>query len=424
MADIRTLKLALLADTKQFIDGLDKADKETRTFSDKLGSALKKGAVAFAALGAAAGVAAIKIGVDAVKAAIEDEKAQISLAQTLKNVTKATDAQVKATEDYIDKTARATGVADDQLRPSLDRLVRSTQDVTKAQKLQQLALNIAAGTGKDLATVTEALGKAYDGNLGALKRIGVPLDENIVKTKDFDKAVIALSKTFEGQADAAANTFAGRLARFKIAIDEAKESLGQALLPLLERFAKFATDILAPALQGIVDGLTGKKKSVVPSLGMFEEKTNNAEDAGYNLGTALRDLGSGLGTLAGQFDSSTGSESGFVRFINLLTAMVNGLDSLFAKIDSAVQKFRDFKQAFDNSLIGQFASATGQFAPDAPLSGKVQGLVGINTQKPTVVINNNVKGAIDPQGTARTITKVQNTALKTTGIKPFNFGFR
>ena len=424
MADIRTLKLALLADTKQFIDGLDKADKETRTFSDKLGSALKKGAVAFAALGAAAGVAAIKIGVDAVKAAIEDEKAQISLAQTLKNVTKATDAQVKATEDYIDKTARATGVADDQLRPSLDRLVRSTQDVTKAQKLQQLALDIAAGTGKDLATVTEALGKAYDGNLGALKRIGVPLDENIVKTKDFDAAVIALSETFEGQADAAANTFAGRLARFKVAIDEAKESLGQALLPLLERFAKFATDVLAPALQGIIDGLTGKKKSVVPSLGMFAEATNEGEEAGYNLGVALRELGSGLSSLASAFDDETTSESGFVRFINLLTRMVEGLDSLFSKLDAAAQKFRDFKTAFDNSLIGQFASASGQFAPDAPLSGKVQGLVGINTQKPTIIVNNNIKTAVDPQATARAITKVTNTATKTTGIKPFNFGFR
>jgi hypothetical protein len=424
MADIRTLKLALLADTKQFIDGLDKADKETRTFSDKLGSALKKGAVAFAALGAAAGVAAIKIGVDAVKAAIEDEKAQVSLAQTLKNVTKATDAQVKATEDYIDKTARATGVADDQLRPSLDRLVRSTQDVTKAQKLQQLALDIAAGTGKDLATVTEALGKAYDGNLGALKRIGVPLDENIVKTKDFDAAVIALSETFEGQADAAANTFAGRLARFKVAIDEAKESLGQALLPLLERFAKFATDVLAPALQGIIDGLTGKKKSVVPSLGMFAEATNEGEEAGYNLGVALRELGSGLGELASAFDDETTSESGFVRFINLLTRMVEGLDSLFGKLDAAAQKFRDFKQAFDESLIGQFASASGQFAPDAPLSGKVQGLVGIKTQKPTIIVNNNIKTAVDPQATARAITKVTNTATKTTGIKPFNFGFR
>ena len=424
MADIRTLKLALLADTKQFIDGLDKADKETKSFSSKLGGALKAGALAFAALGAAAGVAAIKIGVDSVKAAIEDEKAQVSLAQTLKNVTKATDAQVKATEDYIDKTARATGVADDQLRPSLDRLVRSTQDVTKAQKLQSLALDIAAGTGKDLTTVSEALGKAYDGNLGALKRIGVPLDENIVKTKDFDKAVIALSETFEGQADAAANTFAGRLARFKVAIDEAKESLGQALLPLLERFAKFATDVLAPALQGLIDGLTGKKRSVVPSLGMFAEATNEGEEAGYNLGKALRDLGSGLGSLAGTFDDSTGEESGFVRFINLLTDMTEGLDRLFTRIDSAIQKFRDFKQAFDESLVGQFVNATGQFAPDAPASSKAKGLVGINTQKPTVVNNYNIKGAVDPQGTARTLIKVQNTALKTTGIKPFNFGFR
>lgn len=419
MADIRTLKLALLADTKQFIDGLDKADKETKSFSSKLGGALKAGALAFAALGAAAGVAAIKIGIDSVKAAIEDEKAQVSLAQTLKNVTKATDAQVKATENYIDKTARATGVADDQLRPSLDRLVRSTQDVTKAQKLQSLALDIAAGTGKDLATVSEALGKAYDGNLGALKRIGVPLDENIVKTKDFDKAVIALSETFEGQADAAANTFAGRLARFKVAIDEAKESLGQALLPLLERFAKFATDTLAPALQGIIDGLIGKKKSVVPSLGMFAEETNSAEDAGYNLGAALRDLGSGLGELAGTFDTSTSQESGFVRFINLLTDMTEGLDRLFTRIDSAQEKFRNFKQSFDESLIGQFANASGQFAPDAPVSSKLKGLVGINTQKPTVVINNNFKGPVDQQGFARTLIKVQNTATKTTGIKPF-----
>lgn len=418
MADIRTLKLALLADTKDFISGLDKADKETRTFSDKLGSALKTGALAFAALGAAAGAAAIKIGVDAVKAAIEDEKAQVKLANTLKNVTKATDAQVKATEEYIDKTARATGVADDQLRPSLDRLVRSTQDVTKAQKLQQLALDISAGTGKDLATVTEALAKAYDGNLGALKRIGVPLDENIVKTKDFDKAVIALSETFAGQAETAANTFAGRLARFKIAIDEAKESLGAALLPVLERFAKFATEQIAPAIQGIVDGLTGKKKSVVPALGMFAEKTNTAEDAGYNLGLAIRNLGSGLSNLSKVFDDSTGDESGFVRFINLLTSMVNALDSLFAKIDAAIQKFRDFKKAFDESLIGQFVNATGQFAPEAPLAGKVQGLVGVKTQ-PTVVNNINVKGAIDPQGTARQIVKVTNTAQKTTGITVF-----
>jgi hypothetical protein len=424
MADIRTLKLALLADTKQFIDGLDKADKETRNFSDKLGSALKKGALAFAALGAAAGVAAIKIGVDAVKAAIQDSKEQATLAQTLRNTTKATDTQIRSVEDYITKTERAAAVNATELRPSLDRLVRSTGDVTKAQKLQQLALDIAAGTGKDLATITEGLGKAYDGNLGALKRLGIPLDENIVKTKDFDAAVKVLSATFEGQAEIAANTFAGRMTRLKLAIDEATDEIGFALLPILERFATFATNNLVPALQGFIAALTGKQKSVVPSLGMFAEKTNEAENAGYDLGAALRNLGSGLGSLASAFDSSTNNESGFVRFINLLTRMVEGLDSLFAKLDAAIQKFRDFKTAFDNSLIGQFASATGQFAPDAPLSGKVQGLVGINTQKPTIIVNNNIKTAVDPQATARAITKVTNTATKTTGIKPFNFGFR
>ena len=88
MADIRTLKLALLADTKNFIDGLDKADRETKSFSNKLDDALQKGAAAFLAVGAAAGAMAIKIGIDAVKAAVEDEKAQKSLAITLKNTTK------------------------------------------------------------------------------------------------------------------------------------------------------------------------------------------------------------------------------------------------------------------------------------------------------------------------------------------------
>ena len=420
MADIRTLKLALLADTKNFIDGLDKADRETKSFSDKLGSALKTGALAFAALGAAAGVAAIKIGVDAVKAAIEDEKAQVSLAQTLKNVTKATDAQVKATEAYIDKTARATGISDDQLRPSLDRLVRSTQDVTKAQKLQQLALDISACTGKDLATVSEALGKAYDGNLSALKRIGVPLDENIIKTKDFDKAVVALSETFRGQADAAANTFAGRMGKIRIAIDEAKEQLGQALLPTLERFAKFATDNLAPALQGLIDGLTGKQKSLVPSLGFFKEATNDSENAGYGLGEALRTLFKGVGTLESELNNATSPDSGFVKFLELLTNTVTAIDNLLESINKVLAPFQsllDFSQ--------RFAESESQRRIDPTLIPQGNPNSVFNRPAATVTnIYNNIKGAIDPQATARTITKVQNTANKTTGIKPFNFGFR
>ena len=412
MADIRTLKLALLADTKQFVDGLDKADKETKNFSNKLGDALKVGATAFLALGAAAGAAALKIGVDSVKAAIEDEKAQRNLAKTLENVIGATKEQTAEVEKYITAQSLSLGVSDDKLRPAYARLIRSTKDTKEAQKGLNLAMDISSATGKDLDTVTSALGKAYDGNTASLGKLGLGIDTAILKTGDMDLITKTLGETFKGFAEQEANTLEGRFQRISIAINEAKESLGSALLPIIEKFAKFATDSLVPALQGIVDGLTGKKKSVVPSLGMFEEATNDSEDAGYNLGVALRELGSGLSELAGVFDDETTSESGFVRFINLLTRMVEGLDSLFGKLDAAQQKFRDFKQAFDDSLVGQFA-------PDAPASGKAKGLVGINTQKPSVVINNNFKGPVDQQGFARTLIKTQTTATKTTGIKPF-----
>jgi hypothetical protein len=413
MAEIRSLKLALLADTKQFIEGLDKADKETRNFSSKLGDALKKGALAFAAVGAAAGAMAIKIGVDAVKGAIEDAKAQATLAQTLRNTTKATDTQIKSVEDYITKTERASAVNAELLRPSLDRLVRSTGDVTKAQKLQQLALDIAAGTGKDLATITEGLGKAYDGNLGALKRLGIPLDESIVKSKDFDAAVVALTKTFEGQADIAANTFAGRMEKISLAFDEAKDALGFALLPLLERFADFVQGTLLPALQGLVDGLTGKKRAVVPAFLTFGESLETSESAGYELGAALRNLGSGLGEVASSFTKETGEGSGLIKFLNLLTDITNALDNLLGKINTVLSPLAKVIE-----LSQRFAETESQRRID--FSPTVSSLPTVGSGRvPSVVINNNFKGPVDQQGFARQIVKVTNTALATSGLRAF-----
>ena len=418
MAEIRSLKLALLADTKQFIEGLDKADKETRNFSSKLGDALKKGALAFAAVGAAAGAMAIKIGVDAVKGAIEDAKAQATLAQTLRNTTKATDTQIKSVEDYITKTERASAVNAELLRPSLDRLVRSTGDVTKAQKLQTLALDIAAGTGKDLGTITEGLAKAYDGNLGALKRLGIPLDESIVKAKDFDAAVVALSKTFEGQADIAANTFAGRMTKISLAFDEAKDALGFALLPLLEKFADFIQQDILPAVQGLVDGLTGKKRAVVPAFLTFNETLETSEDAGYNLGEALRNLAKGLGTAGDDFENQTDAGSGLVKFINLLTDLVNLIDNLSEKINTILGPF---------SKLLDFSQKFAETAPEARIdfTRTIPNLPSVGAARtPTVIVNNNIKTAVDPQATARAIVKVTNTALSTTGISFIRPQFR
>jgi hypothetical protein len=406
MADIRTLKLALLADTKDFVAGLDKADKETRSFTNKLDDALKVGAAAFLAVGAAAGAMAIKIGIDAVKAAVEDEKAQISLAQTLRNTTKATDAQIKATEEYIDKTARATGVTDDQLRPSLDRLVRSTNDITKAQKLQQLALDISAGTGKDLATITEGLGKAYDGNLGALKRLGVSLDDSIIKSKDFDAAVKVLSETFAGQADAAANSFAGRMARVNIALDESKEQIGFALLPILEKFATFLTDTILPVIEQLVNGLTGAGKQsltrafydVGTGTVTFGYDLDNAKGSAYLLGEEIRLVAIKVGDFVAQL-SGAANDKGLQAFLDKILQIINAIETAIG----AYNRLPDIGKLLVNPAP-QLASLT-------PAVKQATGSV--------VNIYNNVKGAIDPQATARAIVKVQTTATKTTGIKPF-----
>ena len=262
MADLRTLTLGLLVKDDQFRKGLKDSQKASQTFSQKLGKALKIGAAAFAAAGAAASAFAVKVGKDAVEAAVADQKSQLLLADALRNSTKATDNQIKSTEEYIRKTQLATGVSDSQLRPALANLARATGDLTKAEKLNTLALDISVATGKDLESVSLALAKAYNGNIGALTRLGVPLDESIIKSKDFGAATAELEKLFGGSAAAAADTYAGRLAIINERIGEAQESLGEALLPILDRVSKFIANSVVPAFEGLVRGLTGGPRSV------------------------------------------------------------------------------------------------------------------------------------------------------------------
>lgn len=252
----RTLKLSILGDVDQLKKSLASGTTEVQSFGNKIGDFSKKAGIAFAVAGAAAAAYAGKLLIDGVKSAIEDEAAQAKLATTLENVTGATKNQIAAVEDYITKTALANGVTDDQLRPSLDRLLRATNDVAKAQKLQTLALDIAAGTGKELSAVSEALGKAYDGNLGALRRLGVGIDESIIKSKDFDAAAAALATTFEGQASKQADTFQGKMARLTVAFDEAKETVGSYVLDALTPLVSGFVDKGIPAIQNFANNLS------------------------------------------------------------------------------------------------------------------------------------------------------------------------
>lgn len=257
MAGSRTLKLTILGDVDNLTKSLKTAETDTDNFGDKITKTGKVIGAAFVAAAAAAGAYAIKIGVDGVQAALEDEKAQRILALTLENTTGATKAQIAAVEDYITQTALATGVTDDQLRPAFSRLVRSTKDTEEAQKLLNLSLDIASATGKPLETIANSLGKAYDGNTNALGKLGLGIDQSILKTKDFNLVYESLRGSFAGFADQEAQTFQGRLDRLNVAFDEAKETIGFALLPVLEQVITFLSETAFPVIQKIVDSFSG-----------------------------------------------------------------------------------------------------------------------------------------------------------------------
>jgi hypothetical protein len=258
-SDSRTLKLAILGEVKDLSASLNKGAGEVSTFGDKITKFGKVAGLAFAAAGAAAVAYAGKLAIDGVKAAIEDEAAQLRLATSLKNVTGATDAQIKATEGYILKTELAYGITDNELRPSLDRLVRSTKDVEEAQKLQTLALDIAAGTGKSLETVTNALAKAHDGSTTALGKLGTGIDKATLKTMTFDEVTQSLAGTFANQATKQAETFSGKMDRLKVAFDEGKETIGGFILDAITPIVNIIVKDVVPAVQSFIEGIGGKE---------------------------------------------------------------------------------------------------------------------------------------------------------------------
>lgn len=278
MAGSRTLKLSILAETKDLVDGLNKASKSTETFGDKATEFGKKAALAFAA----AGAAALAFGADAVKAAAEDAAAQEKLADTIKATTNATAAQIAGVEDYITKTSIAIGVTDDQLRPAFSRLVRSTKDTEEAQRLLNLALDLSVAVGKPVETVANALGKAYDGNTTALAKLGLGLDANLIKSKDNEAIIKSLETTYGQFAEGAAETAAVKFERIRIATEEAKESIGAALLPIVERLSDYVLTTVVPNLESFINGLTGK--------GSLTEASKNATDGAFKFGEQVKKI--------------------------------------------------------------------------------------------------------------------------------------
>ena len=261
MAGIPKVKITFDADFDDLKKGIKGGQAEVEGFADKVGDFGKKAAAAFAVAAVAAAAYAVKIGVDGVKAAIEDEAAQLRLATALKNATGATDAMIASVEKQILATSLATGVADEKLRPALQRLSLSTNDVTKAQDLLNLSLDISQSTGKSLDVVANALGKAYDGNSTALGKLGIGLSAAELKAMSFTEVQSKLSDLFGGAASANAETFQGRIARLKVAFDESVETIGFALLPILQKFLDVITKYILPIVQQFSDAISSKSST-------------------------------------------------------------------------------------------------------------------------------------------------------------------
>ena len=354
MAGSRTLKLSILGDVDNLNKSLKTATADVDSFGDKMGKVGKMVGAAFVAAAAAAGAYAIKIGVDGVKAALEDEKAQRILALTLENTTKATKAQIAAVEDYITETALATGVTDDQLRPALSRLVRSTKDTEEAQKLLGLALDISSATGKPLEAIANSLGKAYDGNTNALGKLGLGIDQSILKTKDFNKVYENLRGSFAGFAAQEANTFQGRIERLNVAFDEAKETIGFALLPVLEKIIRFITDNALPIINALAEGFGSK---------------------GAGLSGIITNLGNTI--------------------VNVFTPIINGLVKAFNYIKDAIGDNLEVFKTFGSYVATYLAPVIGTVLGGAlQVAGKIAGGVIDVIAGVVKILNGLIAGAV------------------------------
>ncbi len=383
MAGNRTLKLSILGDVDNLRKSLNDGTQDVQSFGNKIGDFSKKAGLAFAAAGAAAVAYAGKLAIDGVKSAIADEAAQKKLELTLRNVAGATNAQVKATEAYITKTQLAYGVTDTDLRPSLERLARATGSVTEAQKLQAVALDVAAGSGKSLEAVTNAMAKAAEGNTGALAKLGVGLSSAQLKTLSMDEITKKLADTFENQASAQADTFQGKLARLNQAFDEGKETVGvfilDAITPLITIFVdkvvpvlqtlgdsigknlkapfqdlqKFVTDFLIPAFQGLYNFI---KDYIAPILiNIFKPALEGLLGAFNSVRKAINDNEADLQPLYSLFKSVAGFvrdnvapaigtilKAAFDVLGVALSAIIRSLSSVVGFFDDVIGKVKDF----------------------------------------------------------------------------------
>jgi hypothetical protein len=412
----RTLKLSILADVDDLKKKLGEADKAVETNASKITEFGKKAAAAFAVAAAAAAAYGVKLAIDGVKSAIEDEQAQLRLAAALKTATGATNAQITATEDYIRKTQLATGITDNELRASFQRLSVSTKDVTKSQDLLNLAIDISKGTGKELGTVVEALSKAYEGQDTRLARLGIGLSQADLKAMDFTQTTKVLTNLYGGAAAANAETFQGRIDRLKQAFEEAKEEIGYRLLPFIEQFVNLIINQVVPKLQEFAAYFDPIKQAIKDNQEAFDAFGKFVVDVIIpilvgTLGAALKTVG----VIAG----------GVVDIIGkVISAIQTAVDVALAAINALIARYNAIPLLPNIGSVGGGGvsnAATSATTATATQTATTAQLATAAARAGTTVNNITVQ-AVDSEGAARAVAKVINQSSSRSVPQLYNSG--
>ena len=328
--------------------------KKLETTGQKVSFAMQKALVP--ATAAVAGLAAAAT--VATTAAIEDAKQQDELARQLEVTTGATEAQIAAVEEYISQTELAAAVSDNELRPAFGNLVRATGDVTQAQELMTLALDVAAGTGKDLEGVTEALQEAFQGEVGPLKELDKSLTTVIESGADTDEVMAQLAETFGGAAAANTETVAGRFELMQIQIQNAQESIGMALLPILEKLLPVLEDVagfiadnteLFLILGGVIGTIAGIVIAYNTALKLYAvaQGIATAATAVFNAVMAANPVAIVILAIAGLVTLLIALEKKF----GVVTKLIEAGKIIFDKMSDAIKWLGDKFVDFINTLI-------------------------------------------------------------------------
>ena len=464
MAGIPKVKITFDADFDELKRGVKGAEQEVQGFGDKMGKFGKMAGAAFAVAGAAALAYAGVLLKQGVESAIADEQAQAKLATTLQNVTGATDAQIAAVESQILQTSLLTGLTDDELRPSFERLVRATKDSDAALKLQSIAVDVAAGSGKSLEAVTNAMAKAAEGNTASLAKLGIGLTSAQLKTMDMDAITKQLATTFGGQAAVQADTFAGKMARLKVAFDEGKETIGSFVLDAITPMIDTVVNVVIPAVSQFIDSIGGKegitsafmafvegaKKLFIPIFQgikfAFDQIKNAVMDNKDEFAALFEFLSKYVAPLLGGVlkiaIQGIGIALGVV--IDVVGKLIGGFQTLFGWIGQVIDRITSLINMVRNnaavrgiaglidSAFGGFRAAGGSVSAGTPyVVGERGAELFVPSSNGTIIpnggsgstINITVNGAIDAEGTARTIVDVLNrsNARGTLGANRFAF---